>query len=459
MTDRPENSEKEPSALERVLRLFGDVRAGEGVTAVLMFLSIHFLLVAFYILKTVREPLILLEGGAELKSYASAFQAVLLIAYVPLYGWAASKLPRQRFLLVVILFFVVCIQLFVFGLIGDVTHVGISFFVWLGIFSVSLIAQFWSYANDIYTEDQGKRLFAVIAVGATSGAPVGAFVAGKLFDEGVQPIWMLEIAAVLLLIHLALYRVIGKRVRERKGRAKKSKPLGEGNGFAMVFKSRYLLLIAALLVLLNIVNTTGEYILSSSVEAKAEVMEGTEENFDKGAYIGSFYGDFFFWVNIAAILLQAFAVSRIVKRLGMAGALFLLPVISLGAYSLVAIGAGFAIFRVLKTAENATDYSLMNTTKQLLWLPTSREEKYKAKQAIDTFFVRAGDVISAGLVFVGTTYLQLNLTGFGIANVVFVLLWLTIAFFLLRANKAATARAEAKEAEQGAEDSKEPADA
>ena len=324
----PEDSKpqgKEPSLMERGLRVFGDVRAGEGATALLMFLNIHFLLGAFYILKTVREPLILEEGSAELKSYASAFQAVFLIAYVPFYGWVASKLPRQRFLLAVILFFVACILLFVVGLNQGIPHVGFAFFIWLGIFSVSLIAQFWSYANDIYTEDQGKRLFPVIAVGATSGAPVGAFVAGRLFDSGVEPPFMLQIAAVLLVIHLVLYRIIGKRVRERKGRVKKSEPLGEGNGFAMVFKSRYLLLIAALLVLLNIVNTTGEYILSSSVENSADELQAKDENFDRGAYIGAFYGDFFFWVNIVTILIQAFAVSRIVKRFGMKGALFLFP--------------------------------------------------------------------------------------------------------------------------------------
>jgi AAA family ATP:ADP antiporter len=135
-------------------------------------------------------------------------------------------------------------------------------------------------------------------------------------------------------------------------------------------------------------------------------------------------------------LIQAFLVSRIVKHLGMAGALFILPIIALGAYSLVALGASFAIIRIAKMAENSTDYSLMNTTKQMLWLPTSRDEKYKAKQAIDTFFVRAGDVISAAIVFGGTTWLALSVRGFGIANMLFILVWLGLAALLLRENKA-----------------------
>ena len=146
-------AEQSPTAqgnmLDRVLRIFGDVRAGEGVTVLLMFLNIYFLLVAYYILKTVREPLILTGGGAELKSYAAAFQAVVLIAYVPLYGWVASRLPRQRLILAVVLFFVGSIQIFAVGHAMGLPYVGFSFFVWLGIFSVSMIAQFWSYANDV----------------------------------------------------------------------------------------------------------------------------------------------------------------------------------------------------------------------------------------------------------------------------------------------------------------------
>ncbi|MEM8953379.1 MAG: Npt1/Npt2 family nucleotide transporter [Verrucomicrobiota bacterium] len=439
--DAQTGSVRGPSPLERFLKVFGEVREGEGITLLLMFFNILCLLGAFYILKTVREPLILMEGGAELKSYASAFQAVFLVGYVPLYGWVASRLPRQKFLRVVILFFVACIVLFVLGISANVPHIGFAFFIWLGIFSVSLIAQFWSYANDIYTEEQGKRLFAIIAVGATAGAPIGAFVAGHLFDAGIKPTFMLWIAGVLLIIHLVLYRIIGKRVRERdKNKGKKTKPLKKANGFAMVMKSRYLMLIAALLVVLNIVNTTGEYILSSTVLEIANEEVGVNGEEAVGEYIGGFYGTFFFWVNIATILIQALLVSRIVKYMGMAGALFILPIISLGAYSLVALGAGFVFFRALKTAENSTDYSLMNTTKQLLWLPTSVEEKYNAKQAIDTFFVRAGDVISAGIVFVGTTWLSLSLAGFGLANVVFVLIWLGLAFLLLRENKGVTGR-------------------
>src|SRR4030095_11711364 len=109
------NDTRQPGPLDRFLAVFGDVRAGEGGTVLLMALNVFLLLVGYYVLKTVREPLILMAGGAELKSYAAAAQALTLIVYVPVYGWAAARLPRQQFLMAVILFFVGFIQLFFFG--------------------------------------------------------------------------------------------------------------------------------------------------------------------------------------------------------------------------------------------------------------------------------------------------------------------------------------------------------
>ena len=106
--------------------------------------------------------------------------------------------------------------------------------------------------------------------------------------------------------------------------------------------------------------------------------------------------NYFLWVNVAALVLQAFVVSRIVSYAGIAGVVLALPVVAIGTYGLAAVGVTLAAMRWAKTAENSVDYSIMNTAKQMLWLPTTREEKYKAKQAIDTFFVRTGDLLAAG---------------------------------------------------------------
>ena len=429
---------RQSHSVDRLLRIFGDVKAGEGGTVLLMCLSVYLLLVAYYILKTAREPLILLAGGAELKSYASAAQALTLIAYVPLYGWAAQRMPRQRFLAAVLLFFIGCIQFFYLGSRAGVPHLGFVFFVWVGIFNLTTIAQFWSYANEIYTRPQGDRLFPLIAIGSTAGAPLGATVATWLFGLGTSPFLMMEVAAGILLVHLALYRVVARRMAHSAGRPAQE-PIKAGNGFALVLKSPYLRLVALLLVLLNMVNTVGEFILGQAVVVHAEAQLAQDATFDKGAYIGAFYGNYFFWTNVLAILLQAFAVCQLVRRFGLRGALLALPIVALGAYGLAASGAALMLLLCLKIGENGTDYSVMNTAKQMIWLPTSREEKYKAKQAIDTFFVRAGDMLAGGLVFLGANVVPISVAGFARVNIAIVIAAIFVAVLLLREHQKLTA--------------------
>src|SRR4029450_297556 len=182
------------------LSLFTDVRAGEATTAVLMLINIFVLLICYSVIKTVREPLILLGGGAEVRSYAAAGQALLLMGFVPAYSWFASRVNRTRLLVGVTLFFIVCIELFALAVAAGVPYVGVAFFIWVGIFNMSLVAQFWAYANDIYTKEAGDRLFPMIVLGQTAGAPLGAFVAGRLFRNGFTPQAILQISAVLLTI-------------------------------------------------------------------------------------------------------------------------------------------------------------------------------------------------------------------------------------------------------------------
>ncbi|MCB1161817.1 hypothetical protein KDL67_03940, partial [bacterium] len=156
------------SALDRFLGLFAEVRAGEGLSALLLAVNVFLLLTSYYIMKPVREALILTApGGAELKSYMSAGQTLLLLLFVPAYARLASRLPRRRLLNGVTLFFAAC--LVAFWLLGTSTALplGVPFFLWIGIFSVSLVAQFWSFANDLYTPEQGKRLFAILGFGAS----------------------------------------------------------------------------------------------------------------------------------------------------------------------------------------------------------------------------------------------------------------------------------------------------
>ena len=441
------------STLDRFLRLFAEVRSGEGVTAVLLMLNIFLLLASYYLLKTIREPLILtVPGGAEVKSYSSAAIAAILIVLVPVYSALASRVSRVKLINGVTLFFILCLVAFFF-LNRSGVPVGVAFFIWVGIFNLMVIAQLWAFANDVYTVEQGKRLFAIVGFGASLGAIAGSFFTGQLVDQ-LGPYPFMLAAAALLGITMILTNVINSREKaggegdavtsgdraEREGApaAAEASPKSGGrddrvrgrSGFALVLTNRYLLLIGILMVLVNLVNTTGEYILSKTVVDVYAAGQGAAAELDEKKVIGEFYGNYFTIVNILAAVIQAFLVSRLIGWMGVRGALLVLPVVSLMGYLSMAFIPVLGFIRGAKIAENSLDYSVQNTTRNALYLPTSREAKYKAKQANDTFFVRLGDLASAGLVFAGTTWLAFTRREFALVAVALVLVWLTIAFFL-----------------------------
>ena len=237
-----ETRRTEKSPLDRALSLFTDVRAGEGTTAVLMLINIFVLLICYSVIKTVREPLILLGGGAEVRSYAAAGQALLLMGFVPLYSWFASRVDRARLLVGVTLFFIVCIELFASALAARVPYVGVAFFIWVGIFNMSLVAQFWSFASDIYSKEAGDRLFPIIVIGMTAGAPLGSLVAARLFRVGVHPQSILQISAMLLAASVLLYLWINRR-DERRHQTPQPRMSSSG-GFQLVLRNKYLRMIA-----------------------------------------------------------------------------------------------------------------------------------------------------------------------------------------------------------------------
>jgi AAA family ATP:ADP antiporter len=201
MSDHENNTENHSLAtklLWRLLNLSSDVRKKETTEVVLLFLTVFLALISYYVVKTVREPLILASGGAEMKSYAAAVQALVLVGFIPAYGWLSDQFSRLNLIIGVTLFYGLCMELFYVLAQFNIPYLGFAFYVWVGIFSLSIIAQFWSYANDLYDEGSGQRLFPVIAIGATAGAPLGSAISGYLSDMGISPYMMLHIAAILL---------------------------------------------------------------------------------------------------------------------------------------------------------------------------------------------------------------------------------------------------------------------
>ncbi len=453
------------------LRLFADIRPGEAPKALLLALNVFLLLLAYYVLKPLREALLLVNKDAPVvKSCLGGAQAVLFIFVIKAFSRLASRLPRHILITCTTLFFVSNLVIFYILSLGGVPvkTMGILFFVWVGIFNYFVIAQFWGFANDLYSEDVGKRTFPLVALGATLGGVVGTLpVIGRLRDlmgaRWEYKLMLLSGAVLLVCIALAVFihrrevrrteedREKGLAGAEEKARVQ-GQPLKAGGGFRLIFRSRYLLLIALMIGIYNFVNATGEYIITA-VTVNTEISRQNSgpkpavltENRPAGTTpasgpdmeksIHNAFMNYQFLQNLIALIIQLFLVSRIFKWVGVSGALFFLPLIALGGYALISFGAVLGVVRWVKSLENGTDYSLQNTTKAALFLVTPREEKYKAKAAIDTFFVRGGDTLSALAVLAGTQLLGMRIERYALLNVAIILVWLGLCILIIRAYK------------------------
>lgn len=427
------------SMLEALLSVVTAIKPGEGLTAVLMTVNIFMLLAAYYVLKPVREVYVTPDWA----NTGTAIMAVLLIPIVKAYGIVARKVARKKLISYVTGFFISNLVIFFFLAEIQFRYMGVLFFVWVGIFNNMVIAQFWAYGNDIYSPERGKRLFPLIMLGSSIGAIVGPLVANEMGRlVGTNP--LLLIAGAMLGLCIVLTVWIDNREKPAPAAGRERKPaeeaLGREGGFELVWKHRYLLYIAVLIVLLNIVNTTGEQIRRQTFNesARASVTAQNPNLTDaplKKAVDGvrlQLNSDFFFWVNLLSVLIQGLLVSRILKFLGIRGALLLVPIVVFLGYGVMAFLPSLLVVRTVKIVENSQDYSLMNTLRASLYLPTTRDMKYKAKQVIDTFFVRLGDLIASGIWFVGFDKLGLSIPGLARLMLGFVGVWLVLAIFIRR---------------------------
>jgi len=420
----------------RVLRIFGDVRAGEGRRVALFGLQIFLLLTAYYLLKTVREPLILLWGvwglqGDELKIYATSAQALLLLFVVPFYGALAARVHRLALVRVTLIGFIASLGVFIVLGVSKVP-IAAPFYMWLGIVSLLGIAQFWSLAADLHTREAGERLFGVIAIGGSGGAIVGAQLA-RLLIKPIGTYGLMVMAAALYLVALVVVELIERDHRGPEPLPEHTAPAAPHTrgAFSLVMRDRYLLLIGALLIVVNLVNTQGEYILADTVKAYAEQFpEAARE-----AVIGRFYGTFYSVVNTSALVVQALLVARVLQRGGTRGGLFLLPVVALCGYGAIALLPSLVVVSVAKAAENSFDYSMQTTVEQTLFLPTDREIKYKGKATVDTVCVRLGDMLAGALVLVSLHVFALSRRGFALTNLALVGGWMVIAVAIGRRHR------------------------
>jgi AAA family ATP:ADP antiporter len=428
----------------RVLSLFTDIRPEETGTALLLTFNVFCLLSGYYMLKAVREGLILSKFPAELTNYIQAAQAFLLIFVAKVFSRMASRVPRNILIARVTFFFISNLIIFyiihIAGLAGK--GMGIVFFAWVGIFNVTIIAQFWAFANDIYRLEAGKRLFPLIAFGATFGGFFGSQLTDWLKSSRSVYEIMLVAAAILgfcialtFVIHRREVRAAARAAAASTGaapeKAEGEKPVEPGGAFRLIWNNRYLLAIAVFVLLLNFINANGEYILRKVVQKAAAAAGGGSS----ATSITNIYAQFNMIMNLWAMFVQLFIVSRVFKWFGVRVAMFFLPVIALGGYAAISLGASFGLVKWIKALENGADYSIMNTSRHALFLTTTRREKYKAKAAIDTFFHRSGDALSALLVFLGTVPLAFRVETFALINVAAVVVWIAVGAIIFRLHK------------------------
>ncbi|MBW2267555.1 MAG: hypothetical protein JRH16_03180 [Deltaproteobacteria bacterium] len=458
------------SPLERFLCLFTDVRAGEGGTALAMFANVFLILCSYYLMKPLREGWIAVSPVAGLdawlvKALMTFGQILILVPVIAWYSRMVDRLPRVRVVTLATLF---CMSnMVVFWVIqpdyfiANLPWSGIAFYVWVGMFSVFVVAQFWAFAADVFSDAEGRRLMPMIAIGATAGAASGAKIteflvkggfAELLAGLGLEPLaalarQTLQTEALLLIacLPLGVSLLLTRHVDAGRSRAAESQPSAArdtSGGLNMVLSSRFLLAVAGVTVLLNWVNTNGENLLFRVVqemlagEAAAAGVTGEVEllEFTKNGTT-AFYGNFFSWVNAVALVLQALVASRLLKYGGFAPLLLLLPVVALTSYASMAFLPLLAVVKGMKIAENATDYSINNTARHVLWLPVDSDVKLKGKPTIDALFARIGDGMAAVTALVGAQLLALATETYFAFNVFLILIWLAFSVRIVREHK------------------------
>ena len=443
-------SERETHNLfERFLTLFTVVRPGEGRCIYLLVLKGFLLLFSYYMLKPVRETLLLTDGSAEIGSYSAALSAGLLLLIIPIYSFFYRRTNRDRLTQRITIFFIVNLLLFyVLGRAG--LPMGVIFFIWLSIFNIMIVAQFWAFATDIFNAKSGQRLFALVAVGVSLGATLGSLSAAKL-AQFISPYEIMLVAALIL----CLPPILSNRAKDAvpaasRGERAKSDSASKSalGGFAVVAKDHYLTLIAVFIVLVNWIMTVGDFILRSWVSdhAAAVVAASGAATITSGEIIGRFYGNFFALVSIFGLLMQLFLVSRIFRYFGIRIAVMIMPAILILSYGIIGFIPIFTIIQWARVFELSANYSIQNTTRHALFLPTTRSSKYEGKTTIDTFFWRFGDVVQAGAIYAGIHWFGFEAREFALSNMLLAVILLGVAWLigreytrLMKANVSVTA--------------------
>ena len=384
------------------------------------------ILCAYYIIRPIRTEMVIANGVANVQ-WLLLMTMVVLIAITPIFGWVTTRFRTRQFLSYCTLFFAshLVVFYFLFDVEARSPNVTRAFFVWVNVFNMFIVSLFWSFMNDVFSREQTKRLFAFIAAGGTAGAISGPIITTSLVESiGLAPLLLISASVLSLSVICILWLTRwnnadfseDEAVHTVRNEALKG---GIWNGFLLILKSPYLLGICLFIIL---------YAVSITF---VEIQQATliEKTFDDPERRTRLFSAVDLTVNILALIFQLLVTSHMIRWFGFRATLMLVPVgITIGfglmaTFPVLAVMVGVEIFR------RAGDYSIMKPAREMLFSVVSREEKYKAKNFIDTTILRGGNAASA---WAYTGVKSLGAAGAGIAGISLMLgaAWCATAFWL-----------------------------
>jgi ATP:ADP antiporter, AAA family len=403
-----------------------DIRRDEWIAVGWSFLYFLSLLCAYYIVRPVRDEMGIQAGVANLPWLFTATFAVMLLA-VPVFGWLTARWERRVALPAVYLFFIVNLLVFYAVFQHEPWRVPAAraFFVWVSVFNLYAVSVFWSFMVDLYTERQGRRLFGYIAAGGSAGALLGPFLAATaVTTTGAVPLLLVS-AGMLAVSLLCITRLSAWAAStQRTGSAgARGEPLGGGvwDGIRAALSSRYLLGICFYLIAYTVLSTL------LYIETARLVSDAYPSSADRTRLFATL--DLF--VNGLTLLLQLAITGQVLRRLGVTVTLALLPAVALVGFCILAVFPTLAVVVAFGAIRRAGEFALSKPAREILFTVIPREEKYKAKNFIDTVIYRSGDAASGWLA------LALRSVGAGLSAVALVALpislaWLAVAIWLGR---------------------------
>ena len=431
MTDTMSANTSDSAQPNPLKRIFG-LERHEYVAVAWSFAYFFCVLSSYYILRPVRESMAVGSGTNTIPWLFFGTFVTMLIA-TPIFGWVASRYPRRQFLPWIYLFFIYNILIFsiVFSnaIYSASSHVwlGRVFFVWLSVFNLFVVSVFWSFMADIYTREQGRRLFGIIAAGGSIGALAGG-IATSILVVKMGFLYLFPIAATLLLIAVFCITRLRNWVEQSHPddvieTAASKKPLG-GNpfsGITHVFSSKYFSGIAVSSIIASLLGTA---LYMFMAELVGQAIPGTDEQ-------TRFFSNINNVTNALALLGQLLVVKHVVRRFGVGVSLSLLPIASVAGFMLLAAEPTLAIVALVTIMRRALGFGFSKPTTDMLYSVVTPEDKYKTKNFLDTAVYRSGDVVGASAIK-GFTLVGLSIPAISVIMMPFAAIWAAAALWLGR---------------------------